>query len=277
MSQPATNPLSPLTQAASRSRAPMRSPSPPSGERAGVRGRARDQQQASKLPLNRPVDTFSPSGGEGRDEGARSSVPDNIKRLGGITPHLNPLPSEGRGRGKYRTRTAEARDFARQLRKKSTVAEKRLWSLLRDRRFTEFKFRRQYPCGIYFLDFHCTLAKLAVELDGGGHGFPDQRAKDEKRNQFLAAQDTKVLRFWNHQLHGELEVVRFEIWHALMERTGSQEEIAGYLPKPAPSPQPSPPMGERESENNSRAARVESRSHSPDLRPPSPPAGERAG
>jgi len=55
-----------------------------------------------------------------------------------------------------------------------------------------------------------------------------------------------VLRFWNHQLRGELEAVRFEIWHALMERTGRKEEIAGYLPQTAPSPQPSPPMGERE-------------------------------
>jgi very-short-patch-repair endonuclease len=123
-----------------------------------------------------------------------------------------------------------------------------LWRLLRDHRFDEFKFRRQYPCGIYFLDFYCTVAKLAVELDGGGHGFPDQRAKDDKRNQFLAERGIKVRRFWNHQLHGELEAVRFEIWHALMERTGRKEEIAGYLPKPAPSPRPSPPMGERESE-----------------------------
>jgi very-short-patch-repair endonuclease len=90
--------------------------------------------------------------------------------------------------GKHRTRTAAARNFARQLRKQSTDAEKRLWRLLRDRRFAEFKFRRQYACGIYYLDFYCTLAKLAVELDGGGHGFPDQRARDEKRNQFLAEQ-----------------------------------------------------------------------------------------
>ena len=87
---------------------------------------------------------------------------------------------------KHRTRTAAARDFARQLRKNSTDAEKRLWRLLRDRRFSEFKFRRQYPCGIYFLDFFCTKAKLAVELDGGGHGFPDQRARDQTRNRFLA-------------------------------------------------------------------------------------------
>ena len=151
--------------------------------------------------------------------------------------------------GKHRTRTAEALNFARHLHKKSTQAEKQLWRLLRDHRFDEFKFRRQYPCGIYFLDFYCTVAKLAVELDGGGHGFPDQRAKDDKRNQFLAERGIKVRRFWNHQLHGELEAVRFEIWHALMERTGRKEEIAGYLPKPAPSPRPSSPMGERESES----------------------------
>src|SRR5213592_2874896 len=152
--------------------------------------------------------------------------------------------------GKHRTRTAPARDFARHLRKKSTDAERRLWRLLRDRRFAEFKFRRQYPCGIYFLDFYCTLAKLAVELDGGGHGCPDQRARDEKRNQFLAQQGIKVLRFWNHQMRGELEAVRFEIWHALMERTGRTEEIAGYLPKPGP---PTPTLSPHGGEGGERA------------------------
>ncbi len=147
--------------------------------------------------------------------------------------------------GKHRTRTAAARDFARQLRKRCTDAEKRLWRLLRDRRFSEFKFRRQYACGIYYLDFYCTLAKLAVELDGDGHGFPDQRARDEKRNQFLAQQGIKVLRFWNHRMRGELKAVRFEIWHALMARTGRPEEIAAYLPKPGPlTPALSPDGGE---------------------------------
>src|SRR5437879_11851273 len=87
------------------------------------------------------------------------------------------------------------------------------------------------------------MAKLAVELDGDGHGFPDQRARDEKRNQFLAQQGIKVLRFWNHQMRGELEAVRFEIWHAVMERTGRTEEIAGCLPKPGPPPPNPPPPG----------------------------------
>jgi len=137
---------------------------------------------------------------------------------------------------KHRTRTTNAREFARQLRAQSTDAEKRLWRLLRDRRFSEFKFRRQYACGVYFLDFYCATAKLAVELDGGGHGFPDQRTKDEKRNEFLATKGIQVLRFWNHQMLGELESIRFEIGHTLMKRTGREAEIDGYLPKPpAPS------------------------------------------
>jgi very-short-patch-repair endonuclease len=48
--------------------------------------------------------------------------------------------------GKHRTRTAATRNFVRQLLNKSTDAEKRLWRLLRDHRFNEFKFRRQYAC-----------------------------------------------------------------------------------------------------------------------------------
>jgi very-short-patch-repair endonuclease len=166
----------------------------------------------------------------------------NTPREQRAVPIPSPLGGERvRVMGARRTRTAAARKFSRQLRKKSTDAEKRLWRLLRDRRFCNFKFRRQYPCGIYFLDFFCVEAKLSVELDGGGHGFPGQRQRDEERERFLAAQGIKTLRFWNHQMRGELEALRFEIWYALMERTGRAEEIKHLLPKPAPPlTQPSP-------------------------------------
>ncbi|MBK9137422.1 MAG: DUF559 domain-containing protein [Verrucomicrobia bacterium] len=162
-----------------------------------------------------------------------------------------PIPSPLRGervrvRGARRTRATAARDFSRELRRKSTDAEKRLWRLLRDRRFNDFKFRRQYPCGIYFLDFFCVEARLSVELDGGGHGFPEQRQHDEERERFLAAQGIKTLRFWNHQVRGELETIRFEIWYALMERTGRAKEIAAFLPRPHPHPNPLPSEGEGE-------------------------------
>ncbi len=120
------------------------------------------------------------------------------------------------------------------MRSESTDAEKRLWRLLRERRFSGFKFRRQHPVAGYFLDFYCVAARLAVELDGGGHGHPDQRSLDETRSRVLAAQGIRVLRFWNHQLDTALETVRFEIWYALMQRTGRSEEISGYLPAQTP-------------------------------------------
>ena len=39
---------------------------------------------------------------------------------------------------------------ARALRHKPTWAEKLMWSWLRDRRFSAYKFRRPHPVGPYF-------------------------------------------------------------------------------------------------------------------------------
>ena len=97
-----------------------------------------------------------------------------------------------------RNRTAEAREFARALRSRSNLAERRLWKVLRDRRFSNFKFRRQYACGPYFLDFYCVEARLALELDGSTHGSDDARKRDAARDAYLASRKIKVVRFWNH-------------------------------------------------------------------------------
>jgi very-short-patch-repair endonuclease len=139
---------------------------------------------------------------------------------------------KGRVKASYRTRSAKATSIARHLREQSTEIEKRLWRLLRDRRFDEFKFRRQYQCGPYFLDFYCPTAHLAVELDGSGHGYPGQQMRDRARDEFLTTQGIKVLRFWNNQLLDSLENIRTTIWYELMKRTGRTEEIASYLQVP---------------------------------------------
>jgi len=52
---------------------------------------------------------------------------------------------------------------ARELRKESTWAEKRLWRILRSRRLAGYKFRREHPVGGYFLYFYCMEARVAVE------------------------------------------------------------------------------------------------------------------
>jgi very-short-patch-repair endonuclease len=51
-------------------------------------------------------------------------------------------------------------DLARNLRKNMTDAEHRVWSRLRGRQFSGFKFRRQAPIGSYIVDFVCFEGML---------------------------------------------------------------------------------------------------------------------
>ena len=107
---------------------------------------------------------------------------------------------------------------ARQLRKKETWAEKLVWRWLRDRRFSDYKFRRQHTFGDYILDFFCVEAFLNIELDGSQHGFPEQKKKDEVRDAWLEKTGVKVLRFWNSRLLREKEPIRETIWRELQQR-----------------------------------------------------------
>src|SRR6267142_2421940 len=107
---------------------------------------------------------------------------------------------------------------ARALRQKPTWAEKKLWRILRDRRFSGYKFRRQHPFGYYFLDFYCAEAKLVLETDGFMHGHPDRQKYDSERDEFLRANGIKVKRIWNWQLRREIEWIRLQIWMVLQER-----------------------------------------------------------
>ena len=65
---------------------------------------------------------------------------------------------------------ARQRSQARAMRAAPTEAEQRLWRLLRDRRLSRLKFRRQVPVGPYIVDFLCVGARLIVEADGSQHG-----------------------------------------------------------------------------------------------------------
>lgn len=118
--------------------------------------------------------------------------------------------------------------LAKSLRRAQTDAEKLLWSRLRDRQLSGYKFRRQLPIGRYIVDFVCVERGLIVELDGGQHA--SQSAGDEKRSGDLAAQGFRVLRFWNDQVLKKTNAVLERIQQHLID----------------PSPQPSPLAGERE-------------------------------
>ncbi len=93
--------------------------------------------------------------------------------------------------------------LARNLRKRDTWSEKLMWTWLRDRRFSSYKFRRQTPLDHYILDFFCLEARLDIEVDGFQHGMPDKIARDAERDAWLQARGVKVLRFWNLRLRRE--------------------------------------------------------------------------
>jgi very-short-patch-repair endonuclease len=84
---------------------------------------------------------------------------------------------------------------ARRLRRDQTLAEEKLWAIVRGRRLDGFKFRRQVPIDRYFADFACWDAKLVVELDGASH--EDRALHDEARTEVLQGCGYRVLRFDN--------------------------------------------------------------------------------
>ena len=106
---------------------------------------------------------------------------------------------------------------AREMRHTPTDAERKLWRLLRGKRFG-VRFRRQQPVGPYVVDFYCSPARLVIELDGSQHGLEVLRRLDERRTQWLEAQGYRVLRFWNDEVFHHQESVLDRIILALVER-----------------------------------------------------------
>jgi very-short-patch-repair endonuclease len=93
--------------------------------------------------------------------------------------------------------SARLRGHARQMRRAPTRAEDRLWSWLRGRRFSGYKFRRQYPILHYILDFYCPALKLAIEVDGLDHETGWVAEYDDERSQRLSIRGIKFLRIPN--------------------------------------------------------------------------------
>jgi very-short-patch-repair endonuclease len=100
---------------------------------------------------------------------------------------------------------------ARTLRKRSTPAERLLWSRLRDRRLGGFKFRRQEPVNGRIVDFLCSEKRLAIELDGSGHGFAPAEQRDHKRAIELEEEGLRIVRFWNTDVLRDLDWVLDQI------------------------------------------------------------------
>lgn len=87
------------------------------------------------------------------------------------------------------------KQFSRNLRNNSTLAEVLLWQQLRAGRIRGYKFNRQKPLDNYIVDFYCKKLNLVIEVDGESHFVGDAPIRDRERQDILEDMGLKFLRF----------------------------------------------------------------------------------
>ena len=128
----------------------------------------------------------------------------------------------GLGRGKIIMKIdSQLLVFAKTMRTNATDAENLMWQLLRAKRFMNLKFRRQHVIAPYIVDFYCHELGLVIELDGSQHNTEDGRAYDVERTKFLDALGLKVVRYWNHELLRDNDIVLEDLWNVCFELKGT--------------------------------------------------------
>ena len=74
-----------------------------------------------------------------------------------------------------------------------SLPEVLLWQALRKRPHG-LKFRHEHPTGEFSLDFYCSDARLAIEVDSEAHERGDRPQRDLRRDAWLAACGVATLR-----------------------------------------------------------------------------------
>ena len=98
---------------------------------------------------------------------------------------------------------------AKKLRREMTKQERKLWyEFLRHH---EFKWYKQRVIGSYIADFYCAKALLVVEIDGSQHYTEDGIEYDQIREQYINANNIKVIRFSNVDVDNNFDGVCYEI------------------------------------------------------------------
>ena len=111
----------------------------------------------------------------------------------------------------------ERREYARYLRKNSTLSEVILWQNIRRKAFG-VQFHRQVPMLNYIVDFYCHEIGLAIEIDGNSH--EHKFLYDARRQGRLEKEGVKFIRFSNEEVKKEL----FSVLLALEEKIKELKE-----------------------------------------------------
>jgi very-short-patch-repair endonuclease len=107
---------------------------------------------------------------------------------------------------------------ARQLRRRMSPTEIRLWKQLRLRP-EGLQFRKQHPFGPFVFDFFCKAAGVAIEVDGMAHDFGDAPARDQRRDRWALKQGIATIRIPAEEVRRNLDGVVALIVQWCLERT----------------------------------------------------------
>ncbi len=110
------------------------------------------------------------------------------------------------------------KEYARQLRKNSTLAETLLWQNFKNRSLG-VQFHRQVPMLEYIVNFYCHEIQLAIEIDGSSHEFKYE--SDVRRQGLLEKQGVEFIRFSDNDVKTNM----FSVGLALEEKVRKLLEI----------------------------------------------------
>lgn len=127
---------------------------------------------------------------------------------------------------------SKLKEFARQLRKNSTLAEVLLWQKIKQQALG-VQFHRQVPILEYIVDFYCHELQLAIEVDGISHMY--KYDKDVQRERQLEKVGVHVVRLQDGEIKNNMFSVLMTIQQVISEM---QSERPSF--KKEKTPQKSP-------------------------------------
>ena len=114
----------------------------------------------------------------------------------------------GRGMFKMKNKSIsynpKLRQYAKQLRNKSTLSEVLLWKRIKGKALG-VEFHRQVPLSEYIVDFYCPELMLAIEIDGNSHDYKYEQ--DAFRQNSLEELGITFVRFSDLSVKKEMENV----------------------------------------------------------------------
>ncbi len=111
------------------------------------------------------------------------------------------------------------KEFAKQLRKNSTLSEVLFWQKVKGKSLG-VEFHRQVPLLEYIIDFYCHELKLAIEIDGDSHLY--KYNYDQRRQGHLEKYEVVFLRFTDLEIKKEMFSVMLALEHKIEELLTAQ-------------------------------------------------------